>query len=310
MPENQIFHTRTALAVGLQTLIQKLEQRLCLSKPLNVYLAGGMAVHLYTADRVTTDVDAEFSARVLLPSDLMVEVTMEDGTQQVIYFDTNYNSSFALMHEDYQDDAIPIDIGGVNQVKVYVLAPVDLAVSKISRFWDNDKDDIKALVRAGLTTSEEIEQRATAALAGYVGGQEMVRLNLRDALIVARKAERAARDERLANLSSLEKRGGVAYTFWKNATTAIAATRGSGNVRWQEVETATILQSVGEFGQSPQDVVEIICQSSPGAISLARQASIRSEVEEAVRRFQVQTGHSLQTNIDRDHPNDGGPSLN
>jgi hypothetical protein len=39
-----------------------------------VYLADGMAVHLYTANRVTTDVDAEFGGRVHLPNDLMVEV--------------------------------------------------------------------------------------------------------------------------------------------------------------------------------------------------------------------------------------------
>ncbi|MGC8020685.1 hypothetical protein ACP3WW_23510, partial [Salmonella enterica] len=65
-----IFHTHTALAEGLRELFKQLEQRLALGRPLNVYLAGGMAVHLYTADRVTTDVDAEFGGRVHLPNDL------------------------------------------------------------------------------------------------------------------------------------------------------------------------------------------------------------------------------------------------
>jgi hypothetical protein len=98
MVTNQVFHTHTALANGLRELFKQLEERLALSSPLNVYLAGGMAVHLYTATRVTTDVDAEFAGRVFLPNDLMVEVTLEDGTQQVVYLDTNYNSTFALMH--------------------------------------------------------------------------------------------------------------------------------------------------------------------------------------------------------------------
>lgn len=183
-----IFHTHTALAEGLRELFKQLEQRLALGRPLNVYLAGGMAVHLYTADRVTTDVDAEFGGRVHLPNDLMVEVMLEDGTPQVVYLDTNYNSSFALMHEDYLDDAIPIDLG-VDQIRVHVLSPVDLAVSKIARFADNDKEDIAALVRLGLTSADAIEQRATSALAGYIGRQAMLKLNLRDAVALARREE-------------------------------------------------------------------------------------------------------------------------
>lgn len=188
MTRNLIFHTRTALAEGLRELFLQLQQRLSLTSPLKVYLAGGMAVHLYTASRVTTDVDAEFGGRIYLPNDLMVEVTLENGMQQVVYLDTNYNASFALMHEDYLDDAVPVDLG-VDHILVYVLAPVDLAVSKIARLSENDKEDIAALVRLGLTSSDEIEQRATAALIGYIGGQSMLQANLRDALNLARKVE-------------------------------------------------------------------------------------------------------------------------
>jgi len=169
-------------------LFKQLEQRLSLSKPLTVYLAGGMAVHLYTANRITTDVDAEFSGRVIIPNDLMVEITLEDGSPQLIYLDTNYNSTFALMHEDYQDDAIPVDLG-LEHIQVRVLSPVDLAVSKIARLADNDREDIQALVRLGLTTANEIEQRAKSALQGYIGGQAMLMVNLRDALVIARDAE-------------------------------------------------------------------------------------------------------------------------
>jgi len=68
-----------------------------------MYLAGGMAVHLYTANRVTTDVIAEFAGRVMLPQDILIEVVLEDGTPRVICLDTNHNPTFALMHEDCQD---------------------------------------------------------------------------------------------------------------------------------------------------------------------------------------------------------------
>ncbi len=188
MSTSPIFHTQTALAQGLRDLFKQLEERLSLSSPLKVYLAGGMAVHLYTADRVTTDVDAEFGSRIFIPNDLIIDVTLEDGAREVIYFDTNYNSTFALMHEDYTDDAIPVDMG-MAYIRLYVLSPLDLAVSKIARFADNDKDDIAALVRLGLTNADEIEQRATSALVGYIGGQAMLKLNLQDALTLARKVE-------------------------------------------------------------------------------------------------------------------------
>lgn len=188
MPTEHTFHTHTALADGVRELFKQLEQRLALRTPLNVYLAGGMAVHLYTANRVTTDVDAEFGGRIHLPNDLMVEITLEDGSPQVVYLDTNYNSTFALLHEDYLDDSLPVDLG-VDHIRVHVLSPVDLAVSKISRFADNDKEDIASLVRLGLTSADEIEERANSALAGYVGGQALLQCNLRDAVQLAHRIE-------------------------------------------------------------------------------------------------------------------------
>jgi hypothetical protein len=188
MSTRHAFHTHTALALGLAALFRQLQERIALCSPVNVYLAGGMAVHLYTASRVTTDVDAEFGSRVFIPNDLIVEVKLDDGTREALYFDTNYNSSFALMHEDYLLDSIALDIG-VEQIRLHVLSPLDLAVSKIARFADNDQEDIADLVRHGLTSADAIEQRATSALGGVVGGLAMLRLNLRDAVALARQVE-------------------------------------------------------------------------------------------------------------------------
>ena len=188
MSSRPVLKTHTALSDGMCRLFEKLEQRLRIGRPVKVFLAGGMAVHLYTAKRVTCDVDAEFGARILLPNDLMVEVQLEDGSSQVIYFDTNYNPTFSLMHEDYQDDAIPVDLE-VEPFHLFVLSPVDLAVSKIARWAPNDREDVAELVRLGLTSADEIDARARAALGGYVGGQSMLLLNLRDAVALAREVE-------------------------------------------------------------------------------------------------------------------------
>ncbi|MBR8426218.1 DUF6036 family nucleotidyltransferase [Burkholderia cenocepacia] len=186
------FKLETALAKGLRELLELLEQSLDLKQPLQVYLAGGMAVHLYTGSRVTSDIDAEFAGRVILPSDLAVVVHLEDGSEQVVYLDTNYNPTFALMHEDYQEDSRRLHLG-LGQIRVNVLSPVDLAVSKIARLADNDREDIRQLVRLGLTNADEIEKRASEAIGGYVGGMEMLKMNLRDAVALARDAEAESR---------------------------------------------------------------------------------------------------------------------
>jgi len=184
----------TALANGLRELLAQTQERLALKQPLHIYLAGGLAVHLYCGTRVTSDVDAEFSARVFLPPDLLVNVRLEDGTVKVLHFDTNYNSTFALMHEDYVKDSVETDLH-LENVHLHVLSPVDLAVSKISRFADVDRADIQQLVLAGWVTPQQIEERASQALIAYVGGQEMLKLNLRDALVVASQAYAARQSQ-------------------------------------------------------------------------------------------------------------------
>lgn len=174
------FATWTDLADALRQLIRDLEQRTGLRDPIRMVIAGGMAVHLYTAARVTTDVDAEFSKRIFLPADLVVET--REGN--MLYLDPSYNSTFALMHEDYLDDAVPVPIG-TDLVHVYVLSPIDLIVSKIARYADRDREDITHLISRFHMTAAEIETRAEEALGGYVGNTDYLRMNLREVLAIA-----------------------------------------------------------------------------------------------------------------------------
>jgi hypothetical protein len=176
------FATSTDLAKGLGELVKELEKRTGLNEPITMLIAGGMATHLYTGARVTTDVDAEFSKRILLPNDLIVETN--DGN--MLYLDSNYNSTFALMHENYQQDAIPVPIG-TDLVHVFVLSPVDLIVSKIARLNGPDREDIAGIISGLHIPAEAIETRAEEALAGYVGNVDYLRMNLREVLNLARQ---------------------------------------------------------------------------------------------------------------------------
>ncbi len=178
---NVAFHTDSSLAQGLQALIEKLQVETQLKRPIKMIVAGGMAVHLYTGTRVTTDVDAEFSHRLLLPENLLVETT--DGN--MLYLDTNYNSTFALMHENYMEDAIRVPLG-TDLITLYILNPVDLVLSKLARFDGPDIQDIEEIIKVSGVSEDEIRKRAEEALVAYVGNQDRIRTSLALALKMAR----------------------------------------------------------------------------------------------------------------------------
>ncbi|PWK80944.1 DUF6036 family nucleotidyltransferase [Fulvimonas soli] len=139
--------------------------------PIRMYIAGGTALHFYTGERVSRDVDAAFSRRIALPENLEVAYRDADGAAQLLYLDRNYNDTLALMHEDAYDDSQPFALPGVDPsvLDVRLLSPLDLAVSKLGRFADQDRDDIAALARHGLIDAASLRQRAEAALTAYVG---------------------------------------------------------------------------------------------------------------------------------------------
>ena len=177
--------------------------RAALAAPLRMYVAGGAAVHFYTGNRISEDVDAAFSRRILPGGDLEVSYTDSAGTPRLLYFDTQYNESFALVHEDAHVDSLPLDLPGLARepVEVRLFSPLDLAVSKLARFAEHDRDDIRSLARAGLIEQSALRRRAEEALAGYVGESRRIRTSIALACEIVKKArsakergKRAARD--------------------------------------------------------------------------------------------------------------------
>lgn len=147
-------------------------------EPLEMYLAGGAAIHFYTGARMTDDVDAVFNKKLLAPSDLAVIYRDSEGKARSVYFDASYNESYALLHEDAHQDAVRLALDGIEGVRILVLQPVDLAVSKLARFGEIDRKDILGLAEEGLVTSKELRRRAEAALPAYVGNPDSVRASL------------------------------------------------------------------------------------------------------------------------------------
>ena len=145
--------------------------------PIRLYVAGGAALYLHTGNRVSADIDGVFSHRVVIDDDLEAAYKDADGRARVLYLDRNYNDTLGLMHEDAHADAEKLALSGNDGkvVEVRVLTPLDLAVSKLSRYSGQDREDIELLAREKLIDAKSLRKRAGEALGGYVGDVAVVR---------------------------------------------------------------------------------------------------------------------------------------
>lgn len=150
------------------------------SLPIKMYVAGGAAMHFYTGARTSKDIDAAFSHRIALPEDLEVTYRDADGSARLLYFDRQYNDTFALMHEDARDDSVSLTLKGIDAeiLDVRLLSAQDLAISKLGRFSSQDREDVTTLAKHGLIRSAALRKRANEAVQGYVGNVDTLRASI------------------------------------------------------------------------------------------------------------------------------------
>jgi hypothetical protein len=174
-------HAKREYVEAFRELVQRIAEPLASvpkrALPIQMYVAGGAAMHFYTGERISLDVDAAFSHRIALPENLEVAYRDTDGAARLLYLDRNYSDTLALLHEDAYDDSVALTLDGIDPkvLDVRLLSPVDLAVSKLGRFAEHDRDDIAALARHGLISPRALRERAEEALGGYVGAIDRVR---------------------------------------------------------------------------------------------------------------------------------------
>lgn len=145
--------------------------------PVNAYIVGGAAVHFHTNLRVSNDIDSILSHAVKLPDDLVVPWVDKDGNIQQLSYDYTYNSSFGLMHEDYDKRAVLIKTID-EKLNIYILDSLDLIISKISRFSDSDEDDIRALIKIKDIDRIELYNLASDAIKIGIGFPKSIRTHL------------------------------------------------------------------------------------------------------------------------------------
>src|SRR5437016_5831683 len=188
-----------AYVEAFRTLVWRLLRSAGSKEPIAMYLAGGAAMHLSTVARMTDAVDAVFNRKFLLPADLVVIYRDAQGKARSVFFDVNYNETYALLHEDAHQDAVRLPLKGIRGARIFVLRPVDLAVSKLARFADIDREDILELARNRLITARSLRERAEAALPYYVGNPIPVQTSIDIASSDIESLERAGKRGRKRN---------------------------------------------------------------------------------------------------------------
>lgn len=139
--------------------------------PVKAYLTGGGAVHYYCNNRVSDDVDLIMPYVVNIPEDLFVLWLNDEGTLEQVHYDYTYNSTLGLLHEDYEDRANILTIIDT-KFEINLLSPVDLIISKLIRFAQNDEEDIQNIIKTGKVNKDELFGLATDAINVGVGFQK------------------------------------------------------------------------------------------------------------------------------------------
>ncbi len=160
------------------------------SKPGSVkaYLFGGCALHIHTNARGSNDIDVEFnSAKWVRKNEIVISkpsIIYDAGNvRRKLDLDSQFTPMLGPLHEDYQDDAILLQKNHLNSpLWLYVVTPEDLAVSKLGRFGDRDREDILTLLKMKKMTVDSFRERATEALKYYVGSPDTAKSHLDYAL--------------------------------------------------------------------------------------------------------------------------------
>ncbi len=153
-----------------------------LDRPVQAWLAGGFAVHFHTQYRMSRDVDIKWSHKIPIPPDMRVfEIGgVGGGPPDVVVMDGSFADVLGSYPPDWEKRSQ--EIHRFDNIVLHVIDPVDLAVSKVARFSERDRSDIRALAEIGLIDPDVFAARAEEALSCCVGDLSFVRHNLADAM--------------------------------------------------------------------------------------------------------------------------------
>lgn len=150
---------------------------------VKVYIFGGCAVHMYTNARGSNDLDVEVEATEKLDiHSLAVELDTVyftdpvDGLSQLDLDDTFQIGITPVVFPDYKHRAIPLN-EGKQKLHIYLVSPLDIVVSKLSRCATDDIKDIVEIYKRGSFTLDEFKDAAEEAL-DYTATPDSLQVNI------------------------------------------------------------------------------------------------------------------------------------
>lgn len=101
---------------------------------------------------------------LILGDDVVVRYVDHSGEERLLALDSSYSIDIGLRHPDCFNDAEYLFDSSNGRLRLYVLNPLDLGVTKTGRFQDHDKVDIGLMAKASLLDAENFTKRARDAL--------------------------------------------------------------------------------------------------------------------------------------------------
>ena len=229
---------------------------------------GGAAMALHGFPRMTKDID------LLLPIDSANNARLLRALESM----PQNSGSMGCLRPEWMDKGFSTALEG----EIYI----DLLYVAASKSFEELRNHMQSVLFNGLPV-------ATLDVDGMLLTKQTTRASDipdRNKLERLRNAVRelAMEAERIRNLSALENSAGPAYTFWRLADEAGRRLAVGEKVNWSEVEQKTIAVCIGEHGQAPGSVADVLCKYSPGAIYPSSQAALRACVERMAPELQVQ----------------------
>jgi hypothetical protein len=151
-----------------------------LNEKVHLHCCGGfVATQCYGVARTTNDVD--FLGVVPYPSGILTELA---GKGSILHRRHKVYLEFVAVNtppEDYQERLIPMFPGAWSHLQLYALEAHDLALSKLERNSDKDRDDIKQLAHADhIKTGDHESALLQGSPSESVITREPARRNIKD----------------------------------------------------------------------------------------------------------------------------------
>jgi hypothetical protein len=127
---------------------------------------------------------------ILIPPNMSI-VVRYGAASYALTFDHQYTPNFGLLHPEYDRRAIALS--RQPGFLLAVLHPIDLALSKVVRFEENDREDIKALAGTGSFDADALQKLGTACLDYMIGNRRFAELNLTEAVSMVDHAQQPQR---------------------------------------------------------------------------------------------------------------------